>query len=70
MIGACAMLHNIAVLLNEPMEEGDCQMKLLKWKFMVGPNKVWPSEITFATHFLADHLYLTSLPKNVVCLTC
>ena len=70
MIGACAICTILLCFLMSLWKMEICQMKLLKWKFMMGPNKVWPSEITFATHFLADHLYLTSLPKNVVSLTC
>ena len=59
-IGACAVLHNIAVLLNEPMDDADLpdELKFLKWKFIMGLNRDWPSEIIFVTHFLAEHLYL------------
>ena len=38
-IGACAMLHNIAVLLNEPMEDGDLPDEIAEVEVYDGPQQ-------------------------------
>ena len=37
-IGACAVLHNIATILNEPMEDGDAGDEMNVGDVYCGPN--------------------------------
>jgi len=38
-IGACAVLHNIAVLLNEPMKDGDLVDEIAEVEVYDGPRQ-------------------------------
>lgn len=65
-IGACAVLHNIATVLNEPMEGESLMTKLTKVLYIVVLNKDKLWEITIATPKKFTRTLLNNILAHIV----